>query len=216
MESIRGVAKKVTAITADPQSELAAKCDDVLNLRFRKTGGLTAGTNSFTACLLACFSVLQTLPRLDNLEMIFHEATVLSETKNFSPRGTTYLVGSDMGYPVSVYGAAKISEILGHKAQAEHLEQFSHVELFSLKDDDLVIFLGRPSRKSALLRVRLSEAGFNVFALEFQLKTPAEMAISLSIYLQILVWKNAIDLGVDECAFLMRRELLRISDALIY
>lgn len=73
-KSVRGLAKKRVAITANPESPLAKECDDVIRLRYRSPGILTSGTASFSASLLAVASLLRRLPKLDSVRMIEQQA----------------------------------------------------------------------------------------------------------------------------------------------
>jgi fructoselysine-6-P-deglycase FrlB-like protein len=47
----------ITAITHDPKSPLAQICNNVFVLNYKDSGKATAGTLSFTASLLSCYSV---------------------------------------------------------------------------------------------------------------------------------------------------------------
>jgi fructoselysine-6-P-deglycase FrlB-like protein len=50
-------ASTVSALTARPSSRLAKLCDQTIELRYRKTGIVTAGTISFTASMIKCISL---------------------------------------------------------------------------------------------------------------------------------------------------------------
>src|SRR2546426_6393409 len=52
---------KTIAVTSDPASLLAEMCDESMILDYNKASGLTSGTISFTASLLACAKLLRRL-----------------------------------------------------------------------------------------------------------------------------------------------------------
>src|SRR5438128_10203869 len=64
---VRGLAKKRVAITANAESPLAKECDDLIRLRYRIPGILTAGTASFSASVVAVASLRGGVPKLDSL-----------------------------------------------------------------------------------------------------------------------------------------------------
>src|SRR5207245_4888740 len=59
----RRKARAVVAVTSDPYSPLALKCDDTLILDHHKENVPTAGTSSYTSSLLACGFLLGKLPK---------------------------------------------------------------------------------------------------------------------------------------------------------
>jgi len=74
----KGIATSTLAITAYPESSLAGECDVTIQLKYRTTGILTAGTSSFTTSLLACAFLLGSLPRTVQVK------TALTETYNLA------------------------------------------------------------------------------------------------------------------------------------
>ncbi|MDH5703565.1 MAG: SIS domain-containing protein [Aigarchaeota archaeon] len=209
----------VTAITADPGSRLAEEADELIELRFRSAGALTSGTVSFTTSLLACFHVLGVKPNLATL------GTVLRSAKNWSRsflppiRATTFFLGSGLGYALALYGAAKIFESLGAKSQAQHTEQFSHMELFSLTASDVVVIIdlgSAPDPTGNRLFSRLREAGFKAFMLHSEKGEASAASVATAIHLQTVAYRAAKSRGWGSIAFVRDKRRLRLSNYMIY
>ncbi len=128
----KGIAANILAITANPQSPLARECDETLQLKYRTTGILTCGTVSFTTSLLACASLLRNLPRTIQLKTVLDPAAHLATELKQPSEGTFLFTGSGVNYALSLYGAAKINEVLGAKAEAVYPEQLGHAKLFTI------------------------------------------------------------------------------------
>jgi fructoselysine-6-P-deglycase FrlB-like protein len=214
----RGFAREITAISANLESPLVRSTDNVIQLRFRNEGKLTPGTVSFTTSLLASFSRVQNLPNLARLSDVYDAALSWSEKIEIPLDSTTFLVGTGLTYPLAVYGKAKIYETLGSKSNAQRTEQFSHMELFSLTKDDLVIILPENSNDDQAIELHnlLEERAFRTLMLYPDEYDEIERSITAAIYLQVLTWNNAEMKGIKECAFINRRNLLDISDKMIY
>lgn len=218
-EKVRRRARKLTTITADIESPLARVCDDIIELKFHKSAEPTPGTLSFTTSLLACFSRIVRLPKLKNLEGAYERASGWSKDIGIAKDQTAYFVGSELSYPIAMYGAAKVFEVLGSKAQYQRTEQFSHMELFSLSRRDLIVIIqwnGKKDPKAQNLRRLLHERGFTTVGFETKAETEVEHAIHSALYLQMLVWRNAYRLGLEECSFRLNTELLQISNTMIF
>ena len=214
----RGFAREITAISANLESPLARSTDNFIQLRFQNEGKLTPGTASFTTSLLASFSRVQNLPNLAKLSDVYDAALSWSENIEIPLNSTTFLVGTGLSYPLTIYGKAKIFEVLGSKSNAQRTEQFSHMELFSLTKDDLVIILQENSNDDQAIELYnlLEEQSFRTLMLRPDEHDEIERSITAAIYLQVLTWKNAEMKGIKECAFINRRNLLDISDKMIY
>ena len=217
-KAVHGIAKRVTAITSDVHSALAETCDDVIELRFRKTGAVTPGTVSYTTTLLACYSRVRELPAIPDLQQVFDSSVKWSDTIELPTGGTVFIVGTGLGYCMAIYGAAKIFEVLGSKSQYQATEQFSHMELFSLSDGDLVLLIPSSGAdgKAAQLEDLLAGSGWNVAKTSLIEGDEVVHSILTSMQLQILVWRTALRLGLEECSFKRKEKNLRISDKMIY
>jgi fructoselysine-6-P-deglycase FrlB-like protein len=213
-----GIARRVTAITSDVHGALAEACDDVIELRFRKTGAVTPGTVSYTTTLLACYSRVRELPVMPDLGWAFDSSVKWSDTIELPTPGTVFIVGTGLGYCMAIYGAAKVYEVLGWKSQYQATEQFSHMELFSLSEGDFVLLIpaSGTDEKSAQLEGLLAGGGWNVAKTSLNKDDEVVHSILASMQLQILVWRTALRLGLEECSFKRKEKNLRISDKMIY
>jgi fructoselysine-6-P-deglycase FrlB-like protein len=206
------IAVKTIAITANKESRLAKMCDEVLELKFRNSGMLTAGSIGFTTSMLACLSLVRNV-KIGKLEQLFKIAednanrTVLSNH--------VYVIGSWITYPLAIYGCAKTYEVLGIKAQYAMLEQFCHMELFSAKQNDTLLIFS-DDRKAKELYKKMVDEGFNVILFEPKGKTLEENLLYYSMLLQLIVLYNAKRLKLDECYFITNDRLRNISSSLIY
>ncbi|MDA4111853.1 MAG: hypothetical protein OK439_04900 [Thaumarchaeota archaeon] len=215
---ISRIAREVVATTANVESELARVCTRVLPLKFRKSPGLTPGTNSFTASLLGASSIFGNLPKqLDAAQMIERAKNWVSGISE--PSGTIHFVGSGIYYPVALYGYAKVCEFTGGSADYQLVEEFSHMNLFSMREKDSIFILrdGVHDEKASILHETLSKSGITSSLLSFEEKyDKIEQAIFYSIQLQHLALNIALKKGLIRPAFLDRTDLLRISDKMIY
>ncbi len=225
---VRNLASRRVAITVNPESSLAKTCDDIIELKFTKSQGLTPGTNSFTACVLACSALFSDIPRLD-VRGILRRAELWSQ--NLELKGDYYhFVGSGPFYGLCVYGAAKIFEFTGFHSSYQLTEEFSHLDLFSLggkrngsKKKDLIFILRSEPKeeRSRELHDLLSKEGVESFLVPTSGRGSTqseilERSISYSIYLQYLGLSAALQTGLSKPSFLLEKSLLRISDRLIY
>ena len=108
----RGIAQKVTAVTSDARSVLAENCDDLIQLRFRKTGELTPGTGSFTASLLACCSLVREVLAVPDVMQAIEQSVRWADATTLPSQGTTFIVGTGPNYCMAIYGAAKILSLI--------------------------------------------------------------------------------------------------------
>lgn len=203
-------ATKTVAVTANRYSKLAKNCDEVVELKFRNSGMLTAGSIGFTTSMLACLSLVRDL-KMINVSKLFEQAE--NNSKGIRLNGHVYILGSWFTYPLAVYGCAKIYEVLGTKAQHAMLEQFFHMELFSLKKGDTILILA-DNDKVEELSARLDRC--NVFSFKPKGKTQEDNLLYYSFLLQLIVLNNAKRLKLSECYFITNHRLRETSSSLIY
>src|SRR5437660_3225650 len=216
--TVRGLAKKRVAITANPESPLAKECDDVIRLRYRSPGILTSGTASFSTSLLAAAALIRRLPKLDSLHTMERRATGWARRLRVHPRGRFLFIGSGTGYSLAMYAAFKIHEVLGLSAQYQHTEQLGHSQLFSLQEkSDNLLFLAPSSDKktSEVFRV-LSKNGFHAYLLKSGILDPVLAALQVMFCLQHLALYLGRKMGLHECAFVTEKKRLALSSRLIY
>ena len=212
---VRGLARGMVVVTADASSELAKAGDEVVKLPMDYVPR-TPGFLSFSLSLLAVLRMSGWSARGD-----FRKALTDAKKdrgKAATARGTTYFLGNLLGYPVALYAAAKQYEILGTRAHAELLEEFSHMEVLSLGKDDAVNIIScfDPSRLSERLAEALGKAGYRANVIPSRGATEAERLFHSVFVSQYAVLDGAARSGLKEPKFLSAGERLRASDSLIY
>ena len=211
-------AKEIIAITANPKSELAKSCTEIIELKFTQSRGITPGTNSFTASLLACSMLFKTPPRIDVSKMLEEAREWALKIPKTS--GTFHFIGSGSFYAIAMYGAAKIYEFAGGAADYQLTEEFSHLNLFATKKDDLVVILsyGKEDAKAAQLNSNLRNKVIKseVLPLLSETEHVLQRAIYYSFCLQYLALYVAQGRGFKQPAFLQNKKLLDVSNQMIY
>lgn len=211
-------AAKVTAITARSDSPLAQTADEVLELSFHKEEGLTPGTVAFTASLLAACSRVAPLPPLGGIERAITSAEKDFEGLRVRRGATHFFLGSGLGYPLALYGAAKIHEIAGEPAQYQWTEQFGHMELFSARPGDPVVLLALQDEREEAEMIVEELHNRHLFPIPLISETvdPIPAMLTIAVTLQIYALSVAQQLGLRAPAFLLDPDRLKTSDALIY
>src|SRR6266702_6321478 len=213
----KGIAANILAITANPQSPLARECDETLQLKYRTTGILTCGTVSFTTSLLACASLLRNLPRTIQLKTVLDPAAHLATELKQPSEGTFLFTGSGVNYALSLYGAAKINEVLGAKAEAAYPEQLGHAKLFTIdKERDVIVCISSGRDKAMKTHELLRKNGFRSSILTFPGSHVVNRGLRIAIYLQRLSLSLARRKGIRELEVLSDTKRLRLSDKMIY
>src|ERR671910_1594119 len=140
---------KTTALTARPSSRLAKSCDQTIELKYKNTGIVTAGTISFTASMIKCISLTTQLQLPSDLRKIYNRAEkqakqVICKIDNKRRRSSSsyFILGNGQLHAIAMYGALKFNEVFGARATAYPTEEFCHSPLFSIKQTDHAIVLG--------------------------------------------------------------------------
>jgi len=213
----KGIAAKRIAITANPESPLARECDETLQLRYRNAGTLTSGTISFTASLLACSLLLGNLPRIVQAKTALTEFTHLAASQKRVAGGSFLFTGSGVNYALSIYGAAKINEVLGTKAESIYPEELGHAKLFTMdKKRDVIVCISLGRDKAMETHGLLREHGFRSSILALPKGHVVTSSLKIAIYLQRLALSLARRKRVKECAFLTDKKMLKLSNRMIY
>ena len=157
--------RNAVAVTANPDSRLAALAPGrIVPLDFPRTGVSTAGSISFASSVLACLSLVNPgalRPLARHVRPVFERAE--SDAARIRIRGSLYILGGAMTYPLAVYAAAKFYEVLGYDARHARTEQFSHMEVFSAHEGDTVMLFEEPRGRISDLVGSLGEAGLHAF-----------------------------------------------------
>ena len=206
-------AKRTTALTAVADSPLARLTDRVILLPMTYLPR-TPGVLSFTLSALAVM-------RISGAEGGCDFRRALRKASNGAVafaggNGTTYFLGNSLAFPVSLYAAAKTYEILGAKAHAELLEEFNHLELFSIDGSDAVNSFScfDPSGMAARLSGALADSRSSVIR-EWG-RTPIAKLFHAIFQVQLSVLGEARRRGIAAPRFLSRRGSLAASDRMIY
>ena len=198
------------AITAVPDSALARAARRTILLSFPNSDTLTAGSISFLNSALVCMSLVRPIsPR--NAHHILERARRDAAGAPYGDR--TYFVGNQHTFPVAMYAAAKTYEILGADAHYARTEQFAHMELFSAKPGDVVVFFDGKEQVRETADA-LEGQGISCCVVEPRLEDPISDTIYYTFYAQALPLNRTG--GRDEVHFMDADALRGISDAVIY
>jgi glutamine---fructose-6-phosphate transaminase (isomerizing) len=216
---------KITALTARPSSRLAKSCDQTIELKYRNTGIITAGTISFVASMIKCISLTIQLRLPSDLRKIYNRAETQAEqvinkidnkSRTSSSGSSSYFIlGNGQLHAIAMYGALKFNEVFGASAMVYPVEEFCHSPLFSIKETDQAIVLGDNDDNNRKLSKRLNEEGFSSVHVRFK-NTGIELLLQATFFIQLLVLKLAQKYGLTSCHFLSNKKLLRVSSDFIY
>jgi glutamine---fructose-6-phosphate transaminase (isomerizing) len=211
------IARRTIAVTAHPESPLARQCDDTLELGYRASGILTSGTVSFTTSLLACAFLVGTLPRIIQTRTDLADSPLLARNLRPSTRGSFVFTGSGVNYALSLYGAAKINEVLGIKAEAAYTEQLGHAKVFTVdKKRDAIVCIASGRDKAMKTHELLRKSGFQTSLLALSENNIVNRSLKIAIQLQRFALSLAKRERIKECAFLADKNKLKLSNRMIY
>jgi len=214
-KKVRGIAHEITVLTADPRSQLARIADSVVCLPMTYVPK-TPGMLSFSLSLLAVMKIAGGSVSCDFRRAL--RAADRDRMKMGLGRGTTYFLGNALAQPATVYAAAKMYELLGARAHAELLEEFSHLELFSLTKADAVNIFScfDPSGMAKKLAGALHAQGYEVCLIPARGASDADMLFHAVFVAQLSALKQAGEAGLRRPRFLGSGGRLRVSDVMIY
>src|SRR2546425_1991902 len=211
------MAKETIAVTTNPESPLAKECDQTLQLKYRTIGILTSGTVSFTTSLLACALLLGSLPRTVQITTALTDDALWATNVKQASEGSFLFTGSGVNYALSLYGAAKINEVLGAKAEALYPEQLGHAKLFTIdKKRDVIVCISSGRDKAMETHELLCKNGLRSSILVIPASHVVNRSLKIAIYLQRLALAMARKRRMTECAFLADKKRLALSNRLIY
>ena len=212
---VKPLARRTRAITAVKDSPLGRETDGTIVLPMR----YIPRTPGFLSFVLSLYAVLKiaSVNQLGDSARSFKAAEEDSGLISFG-EGTTFFLGNSLDHPAAMYAAAKSYEMLGAKAQAELLEEFSHLELFSLsKGDSVVIFSSfDPSAVAPKLQKLLAGQGYRASVVPSGGSTSAERVFHSVFAAQFAVLGACREARLDRPRFLGLRGSLKASDAMIY
>jgi fructoselysine-6-P-deglycase FrlB-like protein len=205
------------AVTAKLDSPLVASCDDVIEINYERASVTTAGTISFTTSLLTCLSLAMDIRIPKNLKALF--ALAEKETSAFVMHrkfvaDPYFILGSGVLFPIAIYGALKINEVMGAKALAYPTEEFCHSPIFSMSRKDAIVILG--SGGDSPLSRRLEREGYSSILVQNRSNCMLQKLLYSTFFVQLLALKLAQKRNLKECYFLRNKPLLGISSDFIY
>jgi len=205
--------KKSIAITSKPESRLAKACDESIILQSPNSDVFTAGSISFLESALTCISLVCPIkiPKNDNIYM-----KAFSQAKKSKLRNRIFVLGNMHTFPIAMYCAAKLYELLGYDAHYERIEQFSHMELFSTKKGDTVIIFEEKNSHNVQLVKNLKHVGMNVISPNMDFGNKISQMIFYTYFSQLLPLFEAKKLGKIDCNFVLSKNLRKVSDNMIY
>lgn len=206
------IAKKSTAITAQPKSRLAKVSNTIITLCSHNSGVFTAGSISFLESALTCISLVRKITIPKNPKLFSQAKTDASKLK-ISKK--LFILGNYETFPLAMYCAAKFYEILGYDAHYCRIEQFSHMELFSANKGDTVIIFEEKNPHSIQLRTNLKKVGINVIHPKLPKDKISQIlyCIFLSQFLTLFEAKRK---KKRDCHFVTSKKIRNVSNQMIY
>jgi glucosamine 6-phosphate synthetase-like amidotransferase/phosphosugar isomerase protein len=126
-------------------------------------------------------------------------------------------IGSGVNYALSLYGAAKINEVLGAKAEAVCPEQLGHAKLFTIdKEHDIIVCISSGHDRAMETHELLAKKGFRGSVIIIPKGRSMNRSLGIAVYLQRLALGIAKKRRMPECAFLANKRRLDLSNRLIY
>ncbi|MGY5152315.1 MAG: SIS domain-containing protein [Candidatus Nitrosopumilus sp. bin_6a] len=205
------IAKKSTAITCQSQSRLAKASDCLILLDSPNSGVFTAGSISFLESALTCISLVKNI-KIPNISL-FRIAQGSAKKTIVSNR--IFVLGNHYTFPVAMYCAAKFYEILGYDVHYSRIEQFSHMELFSIKKGDTVIIFEKKNPHTKQLGQNLKKIGINVIHPSMPSETISQVLFCI-FFSQMIALFEARRRRKKECHFVTAKKIRDVSNQMIY
>jgi len=205
-------ASKSFAITAAKGSRLDRSCSKTILLDFPNSGVFTAGSIGFLSSALTCISLVSEI-RLGGAGKILDSAR--RDAAKFRLSGNTFVLGNFLTYPVAMYCAAKLYEVLGSVSQYERTEQFSHMGLFSARPGDTVLLFEAKTPHARRLSENLKRLGLNVIRPKIS-GSRIQQVLHLIFFSQLLALNEARSKKLGDCHFVTAKKARDASSDMIY
>jgi len=206
------IAKRVTAITSKPESRLAKASDETILLTAPNNQIFTAGSISFLDSALTCISLVKKIS-IPKDSKLFSKAKTDAKKVKVSKR--IFILGNLFTFPLAMYCAAKFYEILGYDAHYSRIEQFSHMELFSVQKGDTVIIFEEKNSHNKQLGRNLKKVGINVIHPSMPSAKMSQM-IYCTFFSQLLALFEAKKKRKKDCHFVTAKMIRNVSNQMIY
>ncbi len=201
------------AVTANPKSKLSMSSGKTITLNYPSSNVFTSGSIGFLASALTCISLV-TKFSTKKVSSMFLEAKKISKRVKLS--GKVFILGNLHTFPISMYFAAKLYEVLGIVAQYEHIEQFSHMGLFSAKKGDTVFIFDENSPYNTKLKQNLTNVGMNVIHPTTNTKDKIAQICFYTFLSQFVSLFYAKKFNQKQCYFVIAKNLRDASSKMIY
>lgn len=205
--------KTTIAVTSNPNSRLAKACKKTVVLRYQNSGIFTSGSISFVAAALTCISLVSKF-KIKNAAKLLAKARKVATSIHLKSK--VFLLGNLYTFPITMFGAAKLYEILGIDAHYERIEQFSHMGLFSTNSGDTVIIFEEKNLHNSKLLEHLKRCGLKVIRIQPPTKNKLEMALFFTFVIEYVAFYHAKRKNLNECYFVTARKLRNASSSMIY
>jgi len=206
------IAKSVTAITSKPESRLAKVSNETILLTAPNNEIFTAGSISFLDSALTCISLIKKIV-IPKDSKLFSKAKLDAKKAKVSNR--IFVLGNLFTFPLAMYCAAKFYEILGYDAHYSRIEQFSHMELFSVQNGDTVIIFEEKNSHNQQLGRNLKKIGINVIHPDVSSEKISQM-LYYTFFSQLLVLFEAKKKRKKDCHFVTAKKIRNVSNQMIY
>jgi len=206
------IANRATAITSKPESRLAKASDETILLTAPNNEIFTAGSISFLDSALTCISLIKKMS-IPKDSKLFLKAKIDAKKTKVSKR--IFVLGNLFTFPLAMYCAAKFYEILGYDAHYSRIEQFSHMELFSIQKGDTVIIFEEKNSHNKHLGRNLKKIGINVIHPSMPSSKMSQM-IYCTFFSQLLALFEAKKKKKKDCHFVTAKKIRNVSNQMIY
>ena len=207
------VAKNTIAITANPSSRLVNACQRSILLRYPHSGIFTAGSVSFVSSALTCISLVSKINSHD-VSPLYGSAK--RQCQSVRLRGKVFFVGNMYTFPIAMFAAAKLYEVIGLDAHYERIEQFAHMGLFSAKKGDTVIIFEEKNEHNSKLVHHLKKYGLHLIQIQPNAKSNLEMILFFTFASEFIALFHAKKKNQKECFFVKAKKLRDVSSSMIY
>ncbi len=205
-------AKKSIAITSKSDSRLAKASSDVILLNAPTNHVFTAGSITFLESALTCISLVTPLS-IPKDGLIFRKAK--SDAKKAIISKKIYVLGNLLTFPIAMFCAAKFYEVMGYSVNYSKIEQFSHMELFSIHPEDTVIIFEEKNTHNTQLVQNLKKIGINVIHPSLPSGKISQI-LYCTFFSQFLALNEAKKKRKKECHFVTSQKIRDVSNQMIY
>lgn len=206
------IAKNAIAITSKSDSRLAKVSSKIILLTAPNHDVFTAGSISFLESALTCISLVTPI-KIPNVSKLFLKAK--HDAKNSKISKKIYVLGNLYTFPLAMYCAAKFYEIMGYDVHYSRLEQFSHMELFSVSKGDTVIIFEEKNTHNKQLAKNLKKIGIGVIHPNLPSEKYSQM-IYCTFFSQLLALIEAKKKQKRDCHFVTAKKIRNVSNQMIY